>query len=251
MYYYIYDNYLAEKKYQSSLSRIESKLTDLGINGKIVKMSALKNLGSNLNSDIAQGIKTIVVVGNDQTLNQSLNIINNFSLPIGFIPIGPNNNLAQIMGIPEGESACNTLSSRNIRQINLGIINQKYYFISYLEMQGNGLYINCDDDYYINIEGKEDIVTISNIYYGEYDEKIKIENNTNHLNLIIKNTAKGIFKAKKEHFSFFKAHKIAINSEKSIPILLMDEKRIIKTPIRIEIAKQKLSLIVGKNRKIK
>jgi len=154
------------------------------------------------------------------------------------------------MGIPEGEAACNILSSRNILPIKLGIINKKYLFISYLEMMSDGVYINCDDNYYINIENRKDIITISNIYYGEYEDKLPIKNNTNYLNLIIKNQIKGLFKAKKESFSHFKAKKIHINGDKSIPILIMDEKRIIKTPIKIEIAKQTINLIVGKNRKI-
>ncbi|MFA6526235.1 MAG: diacylglycerol kinase family protein [Candidatus Buchananbacteria bacterium] len=251
MYYYIYDNYLVEKKYQNTLSRVESQLTDLGINGKIVRMSVFKNLSSHLNDDIAKGIKTIVVVGNDQTLNQTLNLINNLNIPIGLIPIGSNNNkIAELFGIPEGEAACNIISSRNIRQIHLGIINQKYYFMSYLEMMGDGVYINCDDNYYINIEDKKDIITISNIYYGEYDGRINILSNAGYLNLIIKNKSGGLFSAKKENFSYFKAKKIFISGDKSIPILLMDEKKIIKTPIRVEIAKQKINLIVGKKRKI-
>lgn len=250
MYYYIYDNYLAEKKYQGTLSKIESQLTDLGINGKIVKMSVLKNLHSQAAADIANGVKTIIIVGNDQTFNQAINLVNNFSLPFGIIPIGPNNKIAELMGIPEGEPACNIISSRNIQQINLGIINQQYYFVTYLEMPGDGAYINCDDNYFINIEDKKDIVTISSIYYGEYEHKIKIKNNANFLNLIIKNKTGGFFAAKKDNFSCFKAKKITVTGEKSIPIILIDEKKIIKTPIKAEISKQKLRLIAGKNRKI-
>lgn len=250
MYYYIYDNYLAEKRYQGTISKIESTLTDLGVNGKIVRMSVLKNLRSHLNEDIAKGVKTIIIVGNDQTFNQSLNLIDNLNIPIGLIPVGPNNNLAAKMGIPEGEAACNILSARIIEPIRLAIINQKYFFVSYLEMPGDGVYINCDDNYFINIEDKKDIITISNIYWGEYEGKINIRNNTNQLNLIIRNKTKGLFAAKKENFSYFKARKISITAEKSIPILLMDEKKIIKTPIQVEIAKQKINMIVGKNRKI-
>ncbi|MFA5020689.1 MAG: diacylglycerol kinase family protein [Patescibacteria group bacterium] len=250
MYYYIYDNYLAEKKYQKTLLRIESRLTDLGINGKIVKMSVLKNIGDNLNEDIAKGVKTIVVVGNDRTLNQSINLIHNLNLPIGLIPLGPNNNLAGLMGIPEGEAACDILSSRNMQKVSLGLINQNYYFLSYLEMPGENICINCDNNYFININNRKDVITISNIYYGEDEGKVAISSNTDYLDLIIKNKVGGIFKAKKENFSHFKSKKIAITGDKSIPVLLIDEKKIIKTPIQIEISKQKLNFITGKKRKI-
>lgn len=249
MYYYIYDNYLAEKKYQSIISKIESRLTDLGINGKINKMSILKNIDKTINEEIQKGVKTVVVVGNDKTLNQVINIINKPNIIIGFIPLGPNNNIAKLMGIPEGEEACDILSSRIIKNINLGLINQKYYFITYLEMPGDNLYINCDDNYFINIDDKKNnIVTISNIYYGEYENKIAFKNNSSFFNLIIKNTKNGLFKAKKEYFSYFKAKKMLLNSERSIPILMIDEKKIIKTPIQIEIIKDRLKLIVGKKR---
>jgi hypothetical protein len=247
MYYYIYDNYLTEKKYQATISRIESRLTDLGINGKIIRMSTFKNLSKDLNEEIARGVKTVIIVGNDRTFNQSINLINNLNLTVGLIPLGPNNNIASLMGIPEGEPACDVLSSRIVKSINLGIINQKYLFLTYLEMPGEGVYINCDENYFINISDNTDIITISNIYWGEDEEKIPIINNNDYFNLIIKSTKRGLFRAKKENFSYFKAKKISISGEKSVPILLVDEKRIIKTPIKLEIAKQKLNLIVSKN----
>lgn len=251
MYYYIYDNYLAEKKYQPIISKIEARLTDLGINGKINRMSLLKNTDRTIIDEIQRGVKTIVIVGNDKTLNQTINLVKDFNITFGFIPIGPNNNIAKLMGIPEGDEACNILSSRIIKEINLGLINKKYYFITYLEMPGDNIYINCDSNYFINIEDKKnDVVIVSNIYYGEYEDKVPLKNNTDFLNLIIKNTKKGIFTQKKEYFSYFKAQKMFLNGEKSIPILMMDEKKIIKTPIKIEIAKEKLRLIVGKKRTI-
>jgi diacylglycerol kinase family enzyme len=248
MYHYIYDNYLLEKKYQNIIAKIESRLTDLGINGKIIKFSAFKNLSKTINEELSQDVKTIVVVGNSKTLNQSLNLIKNKKINFGFIPIGPNNEIAKLLDIPEGEAACEILSARIIQEINLGLINEKYYFISYLELPGDNIYINCDDNYFINTTNHNNIVTISNIYLGENQPSIK--NNSGYLNLIIKSTEKQWFKSKKEYFSYFKADKLKINSDKSIPILLVDEKIILKTPIKIEIAKEKIKIITGKNRKI-
>jgi hypothetical protein len=250
MYYYIYDNYLSERKYNTTIAKIESRLTDLGINGKIIKMSILKNLEKTINDDIKNGVKTLVIVGNDKTLNQTINLLEDLNITIGFIPVGPNNNIAKLMGIPEGEIACDTLSSRIIKLINLGLINKKQYFITYLEMPGDNIYINCDNNYLIDIEDKNSIVTISNIYWGDDNNKLNIRNNIEYLNLIIKNQKKSLFTKNKEYFSNFKVKKVSVNGEKSVPIILIDEKRIIKTPIIIEIANQQLNLIVGKKRTI-
>jgi diacylglycerol kinase family enzyme len=249
MYYYVYDNFLNESKYSNLLSKIESRLADFGINGKITRISPLKNLKLTLRDDLSQGVHTLVVIGNDKTLNQIINLLPDTSLTIGFIPVGPNNSLCNLFGIPEGEAACNILSQRIVDKINLGVINDHYYFISYLEMSGDGVCINCDDDYYISVDKKNSVVMVSNLYYGEYTDKIPLISNKNWLNLVIKNTNKKIFHQPIESFSYFKAKKIKIDSDKSIPILLIDEKRIIKNPIKISLAPQKLNLIVGKNRK--
>jgi hypothetical protein len=251
MYYYIYDNFVSERKHQKELALIESRLTDLGINGKITKMSILKNLKKTINDEIKKGIKTLVIIGNDKTLNQTINLLEDLNITIGFIPIGENNNLAKLLGIKEGEKACDILSSRIITKLNLGLINNLIYFISYLELPGDNIYINCNNDFFINTEGKNNIITVSNIYFGEDEEKLKIKNNTGYFNLIIKNQKKYFLKPKKTYYSYFKAENININSEKSIPILMIDEKRILKTPLNLKIAKNKLNIIVGKNRSIK
>ena len=251
MYYYIYDNFVSERKYSKTIAQIEARLTDLGINGKITKMSILKNLKKTINEEISHGVKTLVIVGNDKTLSQTLNLLDDLDITIGFIPIGPNNNLAKLLGIKEGETACDILSSRIITKLNLGLINDLVYFITYLELPGDDIYINCNDDFYINTEGKNNIIIISNIYFGEDEEKLKIKNNDNFFNLVIKNQEKSLFKAKKVTYSYFKAEKININSEKSVPILMIDEKRILKTPINLKLLKNKLNIIVGKNRILK
>ncbi len=251
MYYYIYDNFISENKYRKTIAQVESRLTDLGINGKITKMSILKNLKKTINDEIKNDIKTLVVVGNDKTLNQTLNLLENLDVTIGFIPIGPDNNIAKLLGIKEGEPACDILSSRIISKMNLGLINKSIYFLSYLEMPGDDLYINCDNNFFINTEGKNNIITISNIYYGEDEKELTIKNNSDFLNIVIKNHKKSIFKKSKKYLSYFKAKNISINSEKSVPILLVDEKRILKNPIRLELLKEKLKIIVGKNRLIK
>lgn len=247
MYYYVYDNYLLEKKYQNTISKIESRLVDLGINGKIIKLN--NSLPNKLKEEL-NNIKTLVVVGNDKTLNQTINLIKNFNKTIGFIPIGDDNNFCKLIGVPENEGACDILSSRIIKTINLGTINNSIDFLTYLEIPTYNIYLNCDDNFYINTDDKNGIITISNLYYGEYEKNIKIDNNSKKLNIIIKNQKKQFLRLKKDFFSRFQAKKIAISSDKSIPILLIDEKRIIKTPATITIGEKKINLIVGKNRLI-
>lgn len=248
MYYYIYDNYLNEVKYKNAIFKIESRLTDLGINGKITRLSVLTTLQKNINEELNKDIKTIVVVGNDKTLIQVINLIPNLEKTIGYLPVTNNSPIAKIMGIPLFEDACNTLSMRIIKKIDLGKINNLYYFLTDLEMSGDNLNIICDNNYFINVEGKNNFIIISNFAFDN-DNK-KFYGNDGLMKLTIKHIEKKLFKPAKETFSKFKAKKININSDKSLPILIVDEKKIIKTPIEIKILEKKLNLIVGKNRMI-
>lgn len=248
MYYYIYDNYLNESKHKGALFKIESRLTDLGINGKIVRLSVLKNLQNNISEELSSGIKTFVIVGDDKTLSQSINLIPDLGKAIGYIPVTNTSKIAKIMGIPAYENACNTLSTRIIKKIDLGRINDLYYFFTCLEMPGDTLNIVCDDNYFINVEGKNNIVTVNNISFETDSGDSGVLGNDGLIKLGIKHTEKKWFKPAKETFSKFKAKKINITSDKSIPILITDEKRIIKPPLEIKIAEKKLNLIVGKNR---
>lgn len=248
MYYYIYDNYLNESKYKGALFKIESRLTDLGINGKIVRLSVLKNLQKNIFDEFNSSIKTIVVIGDDKTLNQSINLTPNLDKVFGYIPVTNTSKIAKIMGIPTYEDACNVLSTRIIKKIDLGKINDLYYFFTCLEMPGDTLNITCDNNYFINVEGKNNIITINNISLKSDSEILNTLNNNGLIKLEIKHTEKKWFKPAKETFSKFKAKKIDITSDKSIPILITDEKKIIKPPLKIKIAEKKLNLIVGKNR---
>ena len=70
MYCYIYDTFTSQKKYEKQLIKIEAALTDLGIMGKVYKLNVLKNLENIIEEALADGIKNIVAVGNDQTVSK-------------------------------------------------------------------------------------------------------------------------------------------------------------------------------------
>ena len=67
---YIYDDYLNKSKYSRVLNRVEIRLTDLGLNGKIIRLGAIKNIRDVIQNEIKSGAKTIIAVGNNQTVNK-------------------------------------------------------------------------------------------------------------------------------------------------------------------------------------
>lgn len=243
MYYYIYDPFLNKKKYFDHLAQIETRLTDLGINGKINYLSFLKNIYQILNEEVKRGLKTLVVVGNDKTFTKIINLTADLDVTIGLIPLGEPNLIARFLGIPTGEAACDVLSSRIIDRLDLGQINN-YYFVTSLEFGGKDITLGCDNNFFISSEGKDSCLIISNF---DQHQNSTTQPNDGQLDIFIESVRRGWFKRQVD-VSRFSAKKIKVASSRSIPIWLKDENRIIKTPAEIKILPQKIKIIVGKNR---
>ncbi|MCK4553680.1 hypothetical protein KAU19_01815, partial [Candidatus Parcubacteria bacterium] len=64
MHIYIYDSYVNQKKYDKVLARIETRITDLGLNGKISRLGLMKNIPDLVYNELKRGVKTIIAVGN-------------------------------------------------------------------------------------------------------------------------------------------------------------------------------------------
>lgn len=244
MYYYLYDSYLADKKYMATLAKTESKLTDMGINGKINRLSFLKNIPQILKEEVNQGVKTIVIVGNDRTFSQIINIAADLNVTFGYIPIGQPDNLAKILGLPQGEDACNILSSRIIEKLDLAEINDNNYFLTSLELSGDQTTINCDDSYFINLNSRNSRIIINNLAVRS---DLANRSNEGKLTLIIRDRQKKFFKTI-ESTSVFKCQKIKITSLQPVPAIIIDEKKIIKTPLELKILPERIRVIVGRNR---
>lgn len=241
MYYYIYDSYLADKKNQNTLARIENRLTDLGINGKINRLSFLKNIYQIILDELRRGLKTLVVVGNDKTLNQIINIVHDLNVTIGFIPVGESK-IAEALNIPTGEEACDILSARIVEKLDLGSINSAY-FISSLETGGQTLSLECDNNYYLTLDNKNNTISIGNLNCHNNSTGSV---NDGRLDLIVATTDKKIWGKAKTSYTYLRVKKIRLLSDKPMPILVMDEKRIMKTPATITIFPQEIKMIVGK-----
>lgn len=240
MYCYIYDTFLKEKKFNRTKINIENRLTDLGLNGKIIQLTILNNATELLKEALHEDIKTIVAVGDDQLATKIINVIaDQRNLTLGIIPVGENQKIGDILGIPKGLAACETLSSRIVKTINLGKINEDY-FLNHLVLPFNNIDINFDEKFCVKSAGENQILEISNLHHDF--EKPFLEA------AIHEESSKYFFDLfSKSQFSLFKIKKAVISSH-SIPVTI-DDQKVIKTPALIEVVPKKLNVIVGKNRK--
>ena len=259
MYYYIYDSFLNDKKYISELHRIEARLMDLGINGRIEKLTLLKSLREIVEEAVKKGASTIVAVGNDETVSKIISFLPNLSVTLGIIPIGENNSIANILGLPQGAAACDTLSARITEKIDLGKANDSY-FIASLEIPAQReVVIDCGNYFVspLSNSGLINICNIDNLAKNPQNEGQPRRSNPKDgiLEAVIRESSSGhdglmsLFKKKQfTKDSVFPFKKIKIKCSKECLAVVADGQTTIKTPVTVEVAPKKLRVIVGKNR---
>lgn len=260
MYLYLYDHFLNDNSYYKLLSKIEMRLTDLGIGGKISRLSPLKNLKDLINDEIRFGVKTIVAVGNDETVSMVINnIVKYEDITFGVIPIGKQNFIARDLGINDTETACDVLSARKIEKIDLGRVNNTY-FISGIDIAAeNKITLECEDQYQISSETETCAIHICNLrpafLEGAYEEKF-----FNPQDGMLEALVMPIAELSKKFFGFFKSNerisqsvfpfkKISVLTKKSVTVTT-DGKKVLKPPIDIEVVPQKLRVVVGRQRPV-
>ncbi|MEA2064987.1 MAG: diacylglycerol kinase family protein [Patescibacteria group bacterium] len=265
MYYYLYDTFLSDNKYQKTLHRIENRLVDLGIDGKIGRLSMMMNVEKLLNEEIKKGAKTIVAVGNNNTIDKIINIAAAEKITVGVIPVGENNEIAEILGIPPMDLACDILSRRRVKKIDLLKINRRYYILNLKMDADKNIEIVCEDKYKVKLTAKKGEIYIYNLVNKEYIKnnfkfKKSIENFfspqdkmfdivINPTDTSLANNLLKIFRRKQAGgATLIPGKKIKISAKKIVSAVC-DNNNVVKTPLDIKIVPQVLKIIVGKNRK--
>lgn len=242
---YIYDDFLNKSKYNRAINRLEIKLTDLGLNGKIVRLGAIKNIHDAVESEIKNGAKTIVAVGNNETVfktaaavieHQALSFIPQKTL-FFIIPIGKeDNSIANALGIRKEEEACNILLARRIKKIDIGVAGRNY-FIEKAEMEAENAILEIDG-YTIEVKEKGIISIINLAENANIIGNKSPKPNDGKLDIHIKT------KSRDESFLSVKSLKILSKGQ----ILYLDDSVEIKTPIELGVIPGGLEIIVGKDR---
>lgn len=123
MYLYVYDEFVQDRRYERELALIETRLTDLGIAGKIARLALFRDVREVIRDEVRRGMLTVVAVGNDQTLRRIIDAVQDAKVVVGIIPLGPHNDIASILGVPTGVAACDVLSARLVDDVDAGSVN--------------------------------------------------------------------------------------------------------------------------------
>ncbi|HAH04550.1 MAG: hypothetical protein UV78_C0005G0016 [Parcubacteria group bacterium GW2011_GWA2_43_17] len=252
MYLYIYDSFLNHKKYSALLARIENRLADLEIKGKINRLNILKNMKEVIEDGIEQGVKTVVAVGDDQTFSKVVNIIADLDVTLGLIPVNKKSKIARILGIPAEEQACDVLAQRLIKKIDLGKINQ-HYFIDSATIESPDVTLEFGK-YRISPIVKKSLISICNLGFLSGNQTVYQNNISNPtdglLEAVVAQTTGKLFNKvqKSARQSIFPFKKIKIGSAGEPATITIDQQAVSKTPVEISIAPNKLNIIVGNKR---
>lgn len=245
MYVYIYDDYLTKSRYTKAINRMEIRLTDLNLNGKILRLSGIKNIKKAIENEIRLGAKTIVAVGNNQTVNKIIGAIISADVYaefqkktlLGIIPIGDDNSIATSFGIKNEEMACNIILARRIEKIDLGIVNN-YYFLNHAQIQSQNSIVKIKN-YHLEPQKKGEI-NIINLLSDKEEKKDTLKSSPHDglLDVVIKGGRKDI--------TFINTKNLVI--ENSTHKLLIDNVLEVETPVEIGVLKNAINVIVGKDR---
>ena len=243
------------------LSKIETRLASLDVAGRKHKLSILKSASEITNKIIEQeSSPTIVVIGSDKTFCEAVLPLVGTEAVVGFIPTENKSLLAEILGLPVGEYACDVISARRTEHVNLGKINDQYFFSS-IEFEPRQSLILADEKYQI-IPKRIKLVKVINLDFLCFRERIsssseeKMVGNPkdNYLEVLMGTPQQKLFffnqKEKRDSLFFVKRLSIDPKNPKNEVLIKVDQKNIIKAPALIEIAKEKLKVIVGKDRLI-
>lgn len=245
MYFYLYDSWVQDRKYQAEIIKIEARLNALGINGRTEKITILKNIHEAIRDGLKRGATTVVLVGNDKTITTVLPDILNGHVTVGFIPLGEPQTIAKFFGIPTGVAACDVLSRRVVVNVDVGQANEQYFLLNAAVPAGAN--IQCDGEYTVSSVNPAEPMVITNL-----ETSSRTSNPADgRLELKIGSAPKqrwGSFGKSAESVSIFPIRKAKVTAAIGQSQLLLDGQVTVTTPLIVTLAKKKLAVIVGRDR---
>jgi diacylglycerol kinase family enzyme len=247
MYYYVYDEFIQDPKFERDLSLVETRLTDLGIEGKIARLALFRDPKELIKDEIRKGAKTIVAVGNDITLRKVIDAATDTKAVVGVIPLGKENNLlSQILGVPVGVEACDILSARIIEELDIGEVNCRRFLHTVEIQQASGLQVTVDGLYKLKAF-KKCAFEVRNLAIEESD--VRASNPVdNMLDCVVRTPSKGIFKKQKWNTTIIPAKSLqAVFDEQAVCIA--DGERFESNELKFKVIPRALRVITGRGRK--
>lgn len=126
-YAFIYDEALNERRYERALATLETKLTTLGLSGRTIRLAMFRSAKETIEHVVRHGVGTVVIVGNDRTLDKVMWFLPDLDVTLGYLPIFAPSEIGGPLGIPQGIDACEILAARIVETIDVGVCEDRYF----------------------------------------------------------------------------------------------------------------------------
>ncbi len=242
---YIYDAALSGKRHQKLLEQLETRLTDLGLSGKIYRLGPMTRVAEVVRDEVRKKATTIVVVGGDGLVTQVASYLAGTSIPLGIIPAGEEGFCASALGITL-ENGCRTLAARRIVRLDLGKLDNNRMFLCQASIEAVDPVMALDGGITASAKGPVTIQIVNVLAddYGYLGAPASPEDSK--LNIYVLKTENSFLKKAVHQTSL--ASK-AIELEKGVKRITLDNAVTVERVKRIEVMPQSISVIVGKERK--
>lgn len=246
MYYYVYDEFVQDPKFERELSLIETRLTDLGIAGKIARLALFRDPKELIKDEIKKGAKTIIAVGNDSTLRKIIDAAAGSGVVIGLVPLGREMNLmSEMLGIPNGVEACDVLSARIVEELDLGSVNGNRFLNSAIIHHTANITVECDSSFKMKPVRKCTIELRNLAPAG--DDIVSANPADSKLELVVRTPEKKLFGKKKITTSVVPISEVTIISDSPMQVLA-DGDLFESSEFKFRVLPKQLRVITGKGR---
>jgi len=127
LYAYLYDDFLSDAVFQKAVANIETRASVLGIQGRTSRLAIFRSPRELVGQLVRDGAQTVVIVGNDRTLQKVMWFMPDLPVTVGYIPVAEPCDIARVLGIPTGDAACDVLAARRIETLDIGRIADRYF----------------------------------------------------------------------------------------------------------------------------
>jgi len=145
-YIYIYDDFLTDRQFERDVATLETELNTYDMAGQIGRLALFRSARDLVMSMVHDHVATIVIVGNDSTLDKTMWFLPDLNIPIGYVPLAGPSAIADLLGIQVGVRACEALAARNIETLDMGKIDDRY-FLTEVSISSTFAGIEVDGNY--------------------------------------------------------------------------------------------------------
>jgi hypothetical protein len=239
MYLYLYAPFLRSKKYARELALLEGRVTDFGITGKVAQLSQFLKFPAAIKEFGMKRLKTLVLVGDDDLIDQAVNQFALTDIVLGYIPI-EESPYSRSLAIPHGSEAVNAIAARRITKLDVGRVEQKF-FLGSITCEGKGIELHSPT--FSLFSKAYTKVEVRNLRESEYPTKQTLE-------VSITPQEKSFLRTNDQDPTVVEVESCRLKSAKSLPVQCGGHGTM-KTPLQVDIIPGAVRMVVGSKVKVR